>query len=168
MTRWQQFRAIMMPVTVAVIVPLLLLSITRSANPGWSLPLFFSFLPVIPGVLLIGAGVSLIAQTIRLFRHVGKGTLAPWNPPKHLVVEGVYRYVRNPMITGVGAVLLGEGIVMGSWPLLLWFGLFALVNAVYIPRVEEPDLLARFGASYREYMRHVPRWIPRRTPWQPR
>jgi protein-S-isoprenylcysteine O-methyltransferase Ste14 len=168
MTRGQQFRAIMMPVAVTVIVPLLLLSLTRSANPGWSLPLFFSFLPVIPGVLLIGVGVSLIVQTVSLFRYVGKGTLVPWNPPKHLVVEGVYRYVRNPMITGVGAVLLGEGIVMGSWPLLLWFGLFALANAIYIPRIEEPGLLARFGESYREYCRHVPRWIPRRTPWTPR
>jgi protein-S-isoprenylcysteine O-methyltransferase Ste14 len=69
------------------------------------------------------------------------------------------------MITGVCAVLLGEGIVMGSWPLLLWFGLVALVNVIYIPRVEEPGLLARFGESYREYSRHVPRWIPRRTPW---
>lgn len=165
MTRGQQFRALMMPVTVAVIIPLVLLAVTRSANPGFGLPMFFSFVPVIPGVLLIGAGVSLIAQTVSLFRHVGKGTLAPWNPPRHLVVEGIYRYVRNPMITGVGAVLLGEGIVMGSWVLLVWFGLFALVNMIYIPRVEEPDLLARFGASYRNYSRHVPRWLPRRTPW---
>lgn len=165
MTRGQQFRAIMMPVIVTIIIPIVLLSITRSANPGWGLPMFFSFVPVIPGVLLIGAGVSLITQTVSLFRHVGKGTLAPWNPPRKLVVEGIYRYVRNPMITGVCAVLLGEGIVMGSWPLLLWFGVVALVNVIYIPRVEEPGLLARFGESYREYSRNVPRWIPRRTPW---
>jgi protein-S-isoprenylcysteine O-methyltransferase Ste14 len=167
MTRGQQFRAIMMPVLVTVIIPIVLLAVTRSADPGWGLPMFFSFVPVIPGVLLIGVGVSLIVQTVSLFKVVGKGTLAPWNPPQRLVVQGIYRYVRNPMITGVCAVLLGEGIVLGSLPLLLWFGLCVLVNVIYIPRVEEPGLLERFGASYREYSRHVPRWIPRRTPWIP-
>jgi protein-S-isoprenylcysteine O-methyltransferase Ste14 len=71
------------------------------------------------------------------------------------------------MITGVGLLLLGEAAILGSTPILVELGLFALANLVYIPLLEEPDLAARFGADYEEYRRAVPRWIPRRTPWTP-
>jgi protein-S-isoprenylcysteine O-methyltransferase Ste14 len=96
-----------------------------------------------------------------LFARVGEGTLAPWDPTRKLVVRGPYRHVRNPMITGVLAILLGEAALFGSWPLLVWaFGFFAL-NAIYMPLVEEPGLVRRFGDDYVRYRRNVPRWLPR-------
>jgi protein-S-isoprenylcysteine O-methyltransferase Ste14 len=81
------------------------------------------------------------------------------------VVRGPYRHVRNPMISGVLLVLLGEALVLRSRLHLTWACTFFAINAVYIPLLEEPDLEARFGESYREYRRHVPRLVPRLTPW---
>ena len=95
----------------------------------------------------------------------GKGTLAPWDPPRRLVVRGPYAYVRNPMISGVVFVLFGEALLLLSRPHLEWALLFLLINAVYIPLLEEPLLRERFGDEYREYSRHVPRLMPRLTPW---
>jgi protein-S-isoprenylcysteine O-methyltransferase Ste14 len=84
-----------------------------------------------------------------------------------MVVLGPYRRVRNPMISGVMALVLGEAALFGSLGLFLFFAIFAAINAVYIPLVEEPGLVRRFGEDYRAYRRAVPRWIPRRRPWDP-
>lgn len=86
-----------------------------------------------------------MVATVRLLARVGQGTLAPWDPTQHLVVEGMYRHVRNPMIAGVFAVLLGEAWLAASVPLFLWCTFFVLVNALYIPLLEEPGLVKRFG-----------------------
>ena len=107
-----------------------------------------------------------MVATIRLFVTVGKGTLAPWEPTQRLVVQGVYRHVRNPMISGVLFVLLGESVFTASLPLFCWFLVFAFVNAIYIPLLEEPGLVKRFGEDYLTYKRNVPRWVPRWTPWE--
>jgi protein-S-isoprenylcysteine O-methyltransferase Ste14 len=117
-------------------------------------------------VLFAAAGLTLLAHTILLFARRGRGTLAPWAPTQRLVVTGVYRHVRNPMISGVLAVLLGETLLFQSLPLLAWAGLFALVNAIYMPLIEEPGLEKRFGNDYRTYKNNVPRWLPRLTPWR--
>ncbi len=82
-----------------------------------------------------------------------------------LVVRGPYRYVRNPMISGVLAILLGEALILGSLPLIYWFPLFFLLNAIYIPLIEERDLARRFGDDYLNYKINVPRWIHRLKPW---
>jgi len=111
-------------------------------------------------------GLVLMAATIRLFVIVGRGTLAPWNPTQRLVVRGVYRHVRNPMITGVFCILLGETAAFGSPWLLGWFAVFCLVNGIFIPLWEEPDLAKRFGEDYLLYKRNVPRWIPRLRAWE--
>jgi protein-S-isoprenylcysteine O-methyltransferase Ste14 len=118
------------------------------------------------GVLLVGAGLFLIVPTVRLFATVGKGTLAPWDPPGRLVVRGVYRHVRNPMISGVFLVLLGEAVAAASLPLLYWFASFVALNLLYIPLAEEPGLARRFGDEYEAYRRNVPRWVPRWTAWK--
>ena len=102
-----------------------------------------------------------------LFARVGRGTLAPWDPTSTLVVEGPYRHVRNPMISGVLFLLLAEAALLGSVPLLVWFGAVAGVNAVYMPLVEEPGLVRRYGVEYERYRAAVPRWLPRLRPWQP-
>jgi protein-S-isoprenylcysteine O-methyltransferase Ste14 len=119
------------------------------------------------GVLLIAGGLALIALTIRYFATSGHGTLAPWDPPRHLVVRGVYRHVRNPMITGVLLVVVGESLLFASKAVGVWAGTLFVINAVYIPLLEEPGLLRRFGEDYRVYKQHVPRWVPRATPWIP-
>ena len=160
-SRWRHLRAIgPLPGMVAVVVPALLV-LAYGTNVGWRLPAPAGAVPVLAGVLLIAPGLRLMWETISLFGSVGKGTLAPWDPTKRLVVAGPYRRVRNPMISGVGAVLLGEAALLGSVPILIEFAVFATVNAIYMPLVEEPGLERRFGGEYREYKRRVPRWIPR-------
>jgi len=132
---------------------------------GWPRSPWNIILPVI-GSGFIVLGLTLMVWTNRLFTTVGHGTLAPWNPPQKLVVRGVYRHVRNPMITGVFCILLGETVFFASLPLLGWFGFFVGVNLIYIPFMEEPGLAKRFGEDYLLYQRHVSRWIPRRRPWE--
>jgi protein-S-isoprenylcysteine O-methyltransferase Ste14 len=121
---------------------------------------------VVPGTLILGAlvvavGVGLVTWTIRLFDTFGRGTLAPWDPTSTLVVRGPYRYVRNPMITGVATILAGEAIFFRSWGIAIELAIFVAVNAVYFPLVEEPGLRRRFGVEYEEYCARVPRWLPR-------
>jgi protein-S-isoprenylcysteine O-methyltransferase Ste14 len=119
------------------------------------------------GVLLVAVGLTLFGASWYLFWSKGRGTLAPWDPPRRFVVEGPYRFVRNPMISGVIFVLCGEAAALQSPPHAVWAGAFLLQNLAYIPLFEEPQLAARFGPPYREYMRHVRRFMPRLTPWSP-
>jgi protein-S-isoprenylcysteine O-methyltransferase Ste14 len=153
---WRHLAAILLlPGIVTVCVPALIV---------WQTGADVGLLGVI-GIPLAAIGLVLLASTIKLFASVGRGTLAPWDPTTRLVVRGPYRYVRNPMISGVLFVLLGEAALLGSPPLLLWFGAVFAVNAVYIPLVEEPGLGRRFGDDYARYKAHVPRWVPRIRPW---
>ena len=98
----------------------------------------------------------LIYRTVALFATVGEGTLAPWDPPRRFVVRGPYRYVRNPMISGVLSILLGEATLFGSVPLLVWFSVFLAVNAVIMPLIEEPGLERRFGGELRSTATNAP------------
>ncbi|MEX1255889.1 MAG: isoprenylcysteine carboxylmethyltransferase family protein [Dehalococcoidia bacterium] len=154
-----------LPAMVTLAVPGLLLYITKSAHIGWGLGGAARLAPLALGATLIAGGLALMAWTIGLFAGAGRGTLAPWDPTQRLVVQGPYRHVRNPMISGVLGVLLGETALLGSPPLLAWFGAFVLANALYLPLVEERGLEERFGDDYRLYKRNVPRWVPRLTPW---
>jgi protein-S-isoprenylcysteine O-methyltransferase Ste14 len=119
------------------------------------------------GVVVLVSGLLLFASTLRRFAVDGRGTLAPWDPPRRLVVRGAYRFVRNPMISGVVLVLDGEAMLLASRPHAIWALVFVLINLTYIPLLEEPVLRVRFGEPYREYCRHVPRLIPRLRPWSP-
>ena len=151
---------------VVVVVPAVLVW-AHGADVGWDLPAPFGAFLVGAGAGAVIVGVRLWLATIRLFVEVGRGTLAPWDPPRRFVVRGPYQRVRNPMISALGFVLLGETAVFGSrWVAILFAG-FVVVNAIYIPLVEEPRLVRRFGADYEQYRRAVPRWIPRRTAWSP-
>jgi protein-S-isoprenylcysteine O-methyltransferase Ste14 len=157
---------LLLPGTVLVLIPGLILFFGDRVNPGWSLSPPWNLLTIGIGVLLICLGLSLMVHTIYLFIQIGKGTLAPWDPTQNLVVRGFYRYMRNPMITGVLFVLLGEAVGLGSTALLIWFIFALLVNAIYLPLSEEPGLEKRFGQDYHIYKENVPRWIPRPTPWE--
>jgi protein-S-isoprenylcysteine O-methyltransferase Ste14 len=97
-------------------------------------------------IVQIGS-TSFMVATIQLFVTVGKGTLARWNPTQRVVVQGVYRHVPNPMISGVFFVLIGEALLAASL-LLGWFVFFVAVNVVCIPLVEEPGLVKRFGERF--------------------
>jgi len=154
-----------LPFVMAVVVPTWIARrdhITPSIGP--TLPLV---LVQIGGVIALVIGVILFVSSLRRFATEGKGTLAPWDPPRQLVVHGPYRYVRNPMISGVIFILLGEAMLLLSKGHLWWALTFFAINAVYIPLFEEPQREGRFGDSYREYRRHVPRMLPRLRPWQP-
>jgi len=118
------------------------------------------------GVLVLSVGVLLFASSLGRFATEGEGTLAPWDPPRHLVVRGPYRFVRNPMISGVIFILAAEAMILRSQSHALWAVTFLIVNLVYIPLIEEPMLRMRFGDAYREYCRHVPRVFPRIRPWR--
>jgi protein-S-isoprenylcysteine O-methyltransferase Ste14 len=169
MSALRHCRAILvLPFMVTVVIPgtILFLTGVDTLDLWRSHPATRVALPIL-GCAFICLGLTLMVATIRLFVTVGKGTLAPWNPTQRLVVQGVNRHVRNPMIAGVFFVLLGEAILAASLPLLVWFMLFVLGNAVYIPVAEEPGLVKRFGADYLMYKQSVPRWIPRATAWMP-
>lgn len=117
------------------------------------------------GIALVAAEVLLLVAAIRLFVHHGEGTLAPWDPTQHLVVLGAYRHARDPMHVGVLLVLYGEGVLMGSLPILVFATAVVILHLFYIPLSEERGLEERLGEAYLEYKRHDPRWIPRIDPW---
>lgn len=120
------------------------------------------------GVAAVLLGVLLFASSLWRFATDGRGTLAPWDPPRLLVVNGPYQYVRNPMISGVLFVVIGEALILRSIPHTAWAAFFFAVNLAYIRFVEEPQLARRFGPGYDIYCQSVPRFIPSLRPWQPR
>ena len=162
---WRHALAVVvLPVMVTIFVPLW---IARRFSVSLAFPdSFFGSLGVAAGLVCLALGVTLFVACLRLFAGEGEGTLAPWDPPRALVVSGPYRWVRNPMISGVIAVLLGEAFLLRSLPHLAWAVFFAALNLVYIPLVEEPGLTRRFGDAYRRYCENVPRVVPRVTPWK--
>ena len=153
MSAWRQLRAIgPLPFTAAVAVPAIIVSTVEPRVEWWR---------VLIGLAPIAAGLTLAYRTISLFARVGEGTLAPWDPPRKLVVEGPYRRWRHPMISGVALILTGEAIALWTAPMAIWLAAFVAVNAVYLPLVEEPRLVRRFGSDYEEYRDRVPRFLPR-------
>jgi len=152
-----------LPMTVAVLVPAW---IARRYEVGFRFPAGNADAALLGlGVACASIGLTLFAASLTHFFSRGRGTLAPWDPPRQLVISGPYRYVRNPMISGVLFTLAGIALVLRSSPHAAWAGAFALVNAIYIPRFEEPGLRRRFGEEYREYCRHVRRFVPQRRGW---
>ena len=157
--------AIMALPAMAILAVPLAICLAGRVEPGWGLSRVAAAAVTILGAALVAVGLMLVARTIALFARVGQGTLAPWDQTRRLVANGPYRRVRNPMISGVFTVLTGETLMLGVPEMALWTAGFGMVNAIYIPLVEEPRLVKRFGADYLDYKRHVPRWIPRRMPW---
>lgn len=126
--------------------------------PGWALVRIL-------GWVLVAAGVVVVVQAFARFVHEGIGTPAPVAPTEHLVVGGLYRYVRNPMYLAVAATIVGQALILGQPLLLLYAGAFLLTVAAFVRWYEEPTLRRQFGADYETYLRAVPGWWPRRTPW---
>lgn len=154
---------LILPTTMVVLVPRWLLG--APGDTRWIVGTAWAWISPLLGGIVFAGGFLLFAWCVLLFALVGRGTLAPWDPTRQLVVRGPYRHVRNPMISGVATMLAGEALFFGSRSLLVWFVGFVLVNHAFFVFVEEPGLRRRFGAMYDAYRRAVPRWIPRRTPW---
>jgi protein-S-isoprenylcysteine O-methyltransferase Ste14 len=149
------FFALLLPGSVTILIPYYILSARGRTISAWR-PLQFL------GLAGIALGGTILIRCIVEFATSGRGTLAPVDPPKTLVVRGLYRYVRNPMYVGVTSVLLGEVALFQSSALLYYTAVWFLIVNLFVIFYEEPTLRARFGESYEQYRRFVRRWIPRR------
>ena len=159
-----QVKSFILPFTVLLFIPAGILLAT-GFRIGWGLGWPWDAVVVLAGSVLMGNGLYYLFMTIWLFINIGRGTLAPWSPTKRLVIIGPYRHVRNPMISSVLMILLGESIAFGSTWIFVWFLLFFGINHIYFMNSEEPALEKRFGEGYIIYKKNVPRWIPRLRPW---
>ena len=117
----------------------------------------------IGGGALFATGALLLALCIWEFAAIGRGTLAPVDPPRELVVAGLYRYVRNPMYLSVATILLGELLLTRSTGLLIFAAAWFVIVNLFVIFYEEPNLRRRFGTSYEHYVASVGRWVPRPT-----
>ena len=153
-----------LPFTVVVLIPVWIAR-GNAITPGLGSSAALVALQI-AGVAFGAVGLALFTASLRRFVSEGEGTLAPWDPPQKLVVRGPYRYVRNPMISGVIFLLFAESLVLLSRPHAIWATAFLALNLIFIPLYEEKRLEQRFGDSYREYRKHVPRVWPRLRPWQ--
>jgi protein-S-isoprenylcysteine O-methyltransferase Ste14 len=119
--------------------------------------------PQIAGMVVGGVGAALALWCIFAFAFIGKGTPAPFDPPRRLVIRGPYRFVRNPMYIGAGLALAGAALFCQSWALLVYTGLFLLVTHLFVVLYEEPTLRRTFGPQYEAYCRRIRRWCPKKT-----
>lgn len=140
------------PGTIAGYIPLVLLRNGPRVETG-----IFAFLAF--PLWLIGSIILLWCFWDFTFK--GRGTPAPIVPPKELVATGFYRYVRNPMYVGILAILIGYFLWFGYWNLLIYAILVFIAFHTFVAYYEEPTLKRKFGAAYEDYLKRVPRWIPR-------
>ncbi len=152
----EQIISFILPIIVLIIVPLCI-----------EKEITIKFLPVfITGILVMGMGLFFISMSVVSIIKIGRGTLALWAPSQHLVIAGMYGYVRNPMILGVLTVLIGESISILSFRILIWAVCFFLINTIWFLGFEEPSLEKKFGKEYLQYKKNVPRWIPKLKPFK--
>ena len=116
--------------------------------------------PQVVGMVVGVAGAALAAWCVLIFALVGKGTPAPFDPPRRLVVRGPYRLVRNPMYIGAGLALAGAALFYQSSRFLVYVGLFFVASHLFVTRYEEPTLRQTFGTDYETYCQRVRRWRP--------
>lgn len=151
------FFALLLPGSVTLLIPYFILSGPQGAAvPHWGPIQFFA-------VAVIVVGATILIRCIADFARFGRGTLAPVDAPKDLVIQGLYRYVRNPMYVGVLLVLLGECALFWSRAMLMYTAVWFLIVNLFVILYEEPALRRRFGDSYDQYRRAVGRWIPGRV-----
>ena len=151
---------VLAPVTVAGLVPWWI-SRWRFQTPaiGW-------FPLRVAGGTLVAAGALVLLDSFARFAIQGLGTPAPVFPTRHLVVSGLYRYVRNPMYIAVVAIIAGQGLIFGNVRVLAYGALVWLAFHLFVIAYEEPTLRATFGPEYEAFCGGVSRWIPRRSPWR--
>jgi protein-S-isoprenylcysteine O-methyltransferase Ste14 len=121
---------------------------------------------VMAALALILIGLAPLFESIVRFIRIGRGTLVPTAPTEFLVVSGLYRYVRNPMYVGVLTAAAGEAVLFESRDMAIYAALAWLGIHLFVCFHEEPTLTRRYAEQYLTYKRHVPRWLPRITPWK--
>jgi len=132
---------------------------------GAQAPSRLGALPLI-GLAVAGVGALVVLTCIFAFALRGKGTPAPFDPPRRLVQAGLYRHVRNPMYAGDGLIVLGVGIYFGSLAVVGYAACFLLAAHLFVCLYEEPKLRRLFGPEYDDYCATTPRWLP--APWRKR
>ena len=145
---------VLVPGVVAGYLPLVVIGRDGQRPGGWS------YIGVVP----VAIGLLIYAWTAFDFAWTGRGTPAPIDPPRRLVVRGLYRYVRNPMYVGVLLVIMGEGLMRRSWQTIEYAFAVAFMFGALVLGLEEPLLRSQFGTAYSNYCAEVPRWLPRRSP----
>jgi len=145
---------VIVPGTVAILVPYRILS-SPGASGTLAIVGFRYF-----GLLVIPVGALIYFWCAWDFTFAGKGTPAPIDPPKELVVRGLYKYVRNPMYVGVLSLIAGQAIWFESIQLLAYAAFAFLLMHAFVMLYEEQALKRKFGESYARYHDSVPRWIP--------
>ena len=146
------------PGTVCGAVPWLITGWRRPADP-------VPWVDAVGWVLVLAGGAVLLHAFVAFAWH-GRGTPAPAAPTEHLVVQGAYRRVRNPMYVAVVAGVLGQVLLFASWGLFAYLVVIGLTMAAFVQAYEEPTLREAYGPAYDEFCAHVPRWLPRPTPWR--
>jgi protein-S-isoprenylcysteine O-methyltransferase Ste14 len=152
----KQLLSFILPITVLILVPL-------SIENNFRIEL--TFISII-GLLLMCLGLFVMIWTVSTFIKIGKGTLAPWSPARNFIIEGMYGYVRNPMIMAVLTVLIGESIALLSLNITKWTIIFFVINNIWFVVYEEPNLEKKFGEEYIDYKKNVRRWVPRLKPYR--
>jgi protein-S-isoprenylcysteine O-methyltransferase Ste14 len=120
----------------------------------------------VAGVALVALGTPALLDSFARFARQGLGTPAPILPTEHLVVSGLYRYVRNPMYVGVVSVIVGQGLLIGNVRVFSYGAVVWLAFYLFVIGYEEPALRHTFGAEYEKFCANVPRWIPRSRRWR--
>lgn len=161
----RQAKTLVLPLVALIVIPILVL--VASGGTVFGVNFFSPLLQVVLGTIVCIAGLKLMLVTVKMLIEQGEGTLAPWDPTSKLVTAGIYGHVRNPMITGVLTVLLGESFFLGSLGIFTWAVVFFAGNTLYFYLSEEKGLRNRFGDEYLEYRKHVPMWVPRIRRWDP-
>jgi protein-S-isoprenylcysteine O-methyltransferase Ste14 len=116
--------------------------------------------PQIAGMIIVAIGAAIALWCILTFVFVGKGTAAPFDPPRRLVISGPYGFVRNPMYIGAIVSMLGVALFYGSLSILTYAGFIFVAAHLFVIAYEEPVLRRTFGEEYEAYCRRVRRWIP--------
>jgi len=138
-----------------VFLPLLFIYL----NSLFNLPVFSNLALKIIGLLLIISGIVMIFYCFGLFKSFGKGTPVPIEPPKELVIQGIYRYTRNPMYIAYILILYGIFFIFGELFLLFYAITFSFIVHLIVVFYEEKVLQKRFGENYNDYCKKVPRWL---------
>jgi len=141
---------LVLPGTFAGLIPAWIVSTDRERGEGWMI-----------GAAPLALGVVVLLWCVRDFYVAGRGTLAPWDPPKRLVIVGLYRFVRNPMYLGVLLLLVGWSLLAASPRLGGYTGILTLAFHLRVLLYEEPTLAKNFGEEWTRYAAAVPRWLPR-------
>lgn len=118
------------------------------------------------GLLAVLLGAILLGTCIWEFARSGRGTLSPVDPPRDLIVQGLYRYVRNPMYLSVTLIVLGEALLAASPGLLVYWVVWFAATNLFVIAYEEPSLRRQFGSTYEHYTTAVRRWVPRLHPYR--